>query len=391
MEMNRPQVSVEAKYRFLYDHAPVSILLLDQEGEIAEANPEAEKLFELPADGLVSRSIRDLVAPVGEWGRSADWPEDEAGTPLLQGCFEILAGPRKKRVVAKSEWMPHPKGRSQYAVLVEMADWAVPAKEREAMRRFDSAVEEALRNQEFRLHYQPQVDIRTGQIVGAEALIRWQHPERGLVPPVEFIPLAERSGAIRTIGYWVLETACRQLQQWEEQGLPPIRLSINLSASQISDLQFTDRLKRMLEETRLAPGRLCLEITETAAMRSERDSSRLSREMAELGVGLAIDDFGMEYSSLSLLRKLDADLIKIDRTFVKDMLHVTRDRTIVQSVIALSHGLGKRVIAEGVEEGLQWESLLELGCDEIQGYYISRPVEPEPFMLLFSGSRVMGA
>lgn len=386
--MNRSVVSVETKYRFLYNQAPLSILLLTEEGIIAEANPEAEKLFESPVSVLLDQTIGNLMKPVRDGGAPSDWSLDASGMPLLQGQFEIAVGSRRKRVQAKSELLVQGGCRAQYAVLLDVSDRG--DLERKALGRFNERVGKALEAGEFRLHYQPQVDIRSGLIIGAEALIRWQDPERGLVPPMDFIPMAEQSGAIVDIGYWVLEHACRQLESWDAQGLPSIRLSINLSASQLKDPYFPDRLGNLLKETGIGPGRLCLEITESTAVESGGHSARLALKLAELGVRLAIDDFGMEYSTLSLLRKLDADLIKIDRTFVKDMLKEQKDRIIVQSVIDLSHGLGKRVIAEGVEELPQWESLMELGCDEIQGYYISKPVEPEQFIRLLGGSWIKG-
>lgn len=226
----------------------------------------------------------------------------------------------------------------------------------------------------FRLNYQPQIDISSGKITGVEALIRWESPERGNVPPGEFIPLAEETGAIVEIGYWVLDTACEQLKNWMNKGIPPLQMSINLSAKQFLDLQFPVRLIDTLERTGIDPRLLCLEITEHTAMTNEEYSLNICEQILNMGVKLSIDDFGTGYSSLSLLKNLSVHSIKIDRSFVKDMLADENDRAIIKAIIAMCHNLGKRVVAEGVEVLGQWEMLKDFGCDDIQGYFVSKPL-----------------
>jgi EAL domain-containing protein (putative c-di-GMP-specific phosphodiesterase class I) len=380
--MNRQDDSITRKYRILFNNAPMSILLLDHEGAIEEANPEASRLFEASVRELMDKRISSLLVPVSSSGQSTLWRTDERGMPLLSGEFDVLLGGHRKRVKAKSETFETGDTYSQYVMLLDISEALPPEYGESEAFRMDAAIRRGLENGEFLLHYQPQVDIQSGDIIGAEALIRWSSPDKGLIPPLEFIPLAEKTGVILDIGYWVLETGCRQMQEWRRSGLPPVRLSINLSASQFMDPFFSERLKEVLNRTGVNPRDLCLEITESTAVKTENTTTRQCREISELGVRLAIDDFGMEYSSLSLLKRLEVDMIKIDRSFVKDMLREKQDLAIIHAIIALSHGLGKRVIAEGVEELPQWERLETLGCDEIQGYYISKPVDPEQFKRL---------
>lgn len=380
--MNRSAVPMETKYRFLYNQTPIAVLLVNQWGMVSEANPAAERLFGLSASLLPGREVRSLLVPAAVPCSRQEWELDDKGMPILQGQFDLVVEGASKRIIAQSETLDTEEGRSQCAILQDISEWAKAEEERVRLDYYNERIRKALAGDEFMLHYQPQVNARSGAIVGAEALIRWKDPVKGLIGPDAFIPLAEKSGAVLDIGYWVLDSACRQLTEWRDQGLPPVRMSINLSACQLTDPLFPGKLKEALEYNRLDPSRLCLEITETAALRSEQEAAQICREISKLGVRLIIDDFGMEYSSLSLLRKVDADMIKIDRSFVKDMLHEERDRTIVNAIIALSHGLGKRVIAEGVEAEPQRISLEALGCDEIQGFHISRPVEPGDFAQL---------
>ncbi|UJF34137.1 putative bifunctional diguanylate cyclase/phosphodiesterase [Paenibacillus hexagrammi] len=252
-------------------------------------------------------------------------------------------------------------------------------------------VRKGLEEGEFVLHYQPQIDVRSGTVIGVEALIRWNRPDVGFVPPNEFIPLAEESGIIVEIGYWVLDTACQQLQHWLQSGMAPISMSINLSAKQFLDVHFSGRLAETLERTGIEPHLLCLEITENTAMYDSEHVMNICQEIMNLGVKLSIDDFGTGYSSLALLKRLSVHSIKIDRSFVKDMLGSENDKAIIHAIIAMSHSLGKRVVAEGVEEQEQWEMLQGLGCDEIQGYYISRPLPAKDLIHFLSGSKRMGA
>jgi len=234
----------------------------------------------------------------------------------------------------------------------------------------------AVANQEFILHYQPKVNLATGSVVGAEALIRWQSPTRGLVSPACFIPLAEESGLIIAIGEWVLRTACAQNVAWQHAGHPPIPISVNLSPRQLARDDIVDLVANVLRTSGLAPCYLELEITETVVMRDVDKSLVTLKKLKELGVRISIDDFGTGYSSLNYLKRFPVDTLKIDRSFVSDIAVDQDDAAIVKAVISLAHILNLRVVAEGVEEEEQCRFLMENGCDEVQGFHFGRP---EPY------------
>lgn len=247
----------------------------------------------------------------------------------------------------------------------------------------ESYLHKAIERSEFVLYYQPQIDIRQQHIVGVEALIRWQHPERGIISPADFIPLAEESGLIKTIGEWALHTACRQHQRWREQGLPPIRIGVNLSSMQFRDQDWVVIIENVLKEGTLAPEYLELELTEGVVMRDVEEAMKTLHYLKKLGIGLAIDDFGTGYSSLSYLKRLPIDTIKIDRAFIKDLTTNAQDASITKAIIALGHSLDLRVIAEGVETDGQFRYLEEQGCDEIQGFFFSPAVPANAIVELF--------
>ncbi|MBL0388719.1 EAL domain-containing protein [Tumebacillus sp. ITR2] len=232
----------------------------------------------------------------------------------------------------------------------------------------------ALDHDEFVLFYQPQVDIATGQIIGTEALIRWQHPERGLVPPNQFIPIAESVGLIVPLGEWVLRTACIQNKEWQAAGFPPIKVAVNLSARQFEQPNLVDTVASILEETGLHPQYLHLEITETLAMKNANHAIDKLYALKNLGIQLSIDDFGTGYSSLNYLKKFPIDTLKIDRSFVGDIPGDSDDAAIVTAIIAMAHNLKLTVVAEGVESQAQLEFLRAQNCNEMQGFLFSRPV-----------------
>jgi diguanylate cyclase (GGDEF)-like protein len=265
-------------------------------------------------------------------------------------------------------------GRNTYRFYT--ADMNVRAREILAV---ENQLRRALERNEFVLHYQPQVEISTGRIIGAEALIRWQHPERGLLGPAEFIPLAEERGLIAPIGQWVLREACRQNKAWQDAGLPSIEVAVNLSAVQFYQRELVDNIAAMLDQYALAPHWLALEVTESIIVQNVDSTVRTMSALEQMGLKLAIDDFGTGYSSLSYLKRFSADKLKIDRSFVADVPGDADDSAITRAIINLARNLNLRVIAEGVETQAQWDFLRAEGCDEVQGYLVSRPVAAEAF------------
>ncbi|NPT34447.1 sensor domain-containing protein [Paraburkholderia xenovorans] len=243
----------------------------------------------------------------------------------------------------------------------------------------------ALRDNQFLLHYQPQVDIVSGQIVGTEALVRWRDPEVGLVPPSSFIPVAEESGLIGPLSEWVLREACRQNKAWQDEGLPPARVSVNLSARVFQQRDIAKLVTQVLDETGLEPQYLELELTESTIMRNAEEAVSMLNELHALGIGLAIDDFGTGYSSLSYLKRFPVDRLKIDRSFVSDIGISGDDETITSAIIALAHSLKLQVIAEGVETSAQLDFLKERACDEMQGFYFAKPLSTDAISELLQG------
>jgi diguanylate cyclase (GGDEF)-like protein/PAS domain S-box-containing protein len=240
----------------------------------------------------------------------------------------------------------------------------------------------ALERREFELHYQPKIDLKSGKITGVEALIRWRHPERGLIPPAEFIPIAESSGLIVPIGRWVLGEACRQAREWQGAGLPEIPVAVNISSVEFRDKNFLENLRATLNETGLEPHLLELELTESVLMQHVESTAFVLGELRTMGVQLAVDDFGRGYSSLSYLSQFPINTLKIDRLFVQGITSASDNAPIISAVINMGRSLMQRVIAEGVETREQLAFLQSRGCDEAQGYYFSRPVAADQFAKL---------
>jgi len=238
----------------------------------------------------------------------------------------------------------------------------------------------ALEQCQFRLHYQPKFDAQACQPIGAEALLRWEHPQHGLLLPDRFIGLAEKTGLIIPIGEWVLDEACRQMRQWLEQGHGDWRMAVNLSALQFCHAGLVDSVARALRENGLPANHLTLEITETTAMHDADASLTVLQRLSDMGVDLSIDDFGTGYSSLMYLKRLPANELKIDRGFVRDLEQDSDDAAIVSAIVALGQALGLRIVAEGVETDGQQDFLTRLGCDSLQGYLLGQPVPAEQFM-----------
>jgi EAL domain-containing protein (putative c-di-GMP-specific phosphodiesterase class I) len=245
----------------------------------------------------------------------------------------------------------------------------------------------ALGEDELSLHYQPKVDLRNRTVVGAEALLRWEHPDLGLVAPDEFLPAAEESGLIVPLGEWVLREVCRQVKDWEQQGFAALRIAVNLSFRQFKDRRLIARLRDTLAAAGVTPGRLEIELSEDVLMEEAEESERILAELQSMGVRIAMDDFGTGYSSLKLLKRLPIASVKIDRSLIDEVVSSEDDQAIVAAIIGLAHRMNLQVVAEGVETPEQMRLLRRYGCDLAQGYLISAPLPAAEFARLFQPGR----
>jgi EAL domain-containing protein (putative c-di-GMP-specific phosphodiesterase class I) len=256
----------------------------------------------------------------------------------------------------------------------------------------EEGLRRALERHEFVLHYQPKFNLITGAITGAEALLRWAHPTRGLLLPAQFVPIAEDCGLIVAIGKWVLRQACQQTRAWVDAGLPATTVAVNVSAIEFADENFLNGLFSVLSETGLEAQSLQLELTESVLMKRAEAATGVLQYLREWGVQVAIDDFGTGYSSLSYLRKFTVDALKIDQSFVRQISIGGRDAAIVTAVISMARNLGLVVVAEGVETQQELDFLGAHNCDQAQGYYLGRPAPPREFAaLLTEGIRSLSA
>ncbi|TMH75890.1 MAG: EAL domain-containing protein [Betaproteobacteria bacterium] len=249
----------------------------------------------------------------------------------------------------------------------------------------ESSLRRAVERSEFQLHYQPKLDLRTGAIAGVEALVRWQHPDWGMVSPAQFIPLAEETGLIVQIGEWVLRAACEQNKRWRDQGIPPLRVAVNLSARQFAQKTLLSDIAKTIAQSGLTPDCIELEITESLVMTNPEHATETLHKLKTMGISLSIDDFGTGYSSLAYLKRFPIDCIKIDRSFIKDIPTEADDMAITRGVIALGHSLRLKVVAEGVETVEQQDFLRSNDCDEMQGYLFSKPLPAEEVTALLKG------
>jgi diguanylate cyclase len=253
--------------------------------------------------------------------------------------------------------------------------------------QLESDLHNAVTQNEFELYYQPKVDTKTGEVRSAEALIRWMHPTRGVVPPADFIPLAEECGLIGVIGAWVIREACRQARAWQLGGVPSLRVSVNLSASQFRDSGLVESIRRALDDAGLQARYLEVELTESAVMSDAEQSIAILEQLSAMGVLVSVDDFGTGYSSMSYLRRFPIDKLKIDRVFIDEIVSRPEDASIVRAIVSLAHSLRLKVVAEGVETPAQLDFLKTAGCDEYQGYHFSRPLPAAEFERLIRESQ----
>jgi diguanylate cyclase (GGDEF)-like protein len=251
----------------------------------------------------------------------------------------------------------------------------------------ETQLRRAMERDELSLHYQAKLDLARNTIAGVEALLRWTSPELGAVSPAKFIPLAEETGLILAIGKWVLRTACAQCMAWQRDGLPPVRVSVNLSPRQLGDPELVAAVRDVLAETGLQPDLLELEVTESSVMHNVERALEVLTALKDMGVRLAIDDFGTGYSSLAQLKRFPIDTLKVDRSFIRELPSDSEDRAIAEAIIAMGKTLSLTVVAEGVETREQQDFLRERACDQMQGFYFSRPVAADDFAQLLRGHR----
>jgi diguanylate cyclase (GGDEF)-like protein len=280
------------------------------------------------------------------------------------------------------------KENGKNAYQFHSAQMNVHSFERLVLERF---LRRALEHDEFLLHYQPQIESTSGRVIGMEALLRWQNPAMGLISPAKFIPIAEETGLIVAIGEAVLRRACEDTIAWENMGLGPLRVAVNLSAHQLADEGLMQTVRNTLEHTRLDPSHLELEITESVVMQNADRAAALLRELRAMGLHLAIDDFGTGYSSLGYLKRFPVNTVKIDRSFITDIPSDPDDIAITRAVIAMAHSLRLQVTAEGVETNAQLDFLAKLGCEQMQGYLFSKPLPADVFESWLQGRRKIEA
>jgi diguanylate cyclase (GGDEF)-like protein len=330
----------------------------------------------------------------------------EGAAHVAKKLLEIIAQPfnfNNQRIVltASIGISVYPQDGHHFEQLAQSADAALYRAKHEGRNNFqffarqmheqandvlqlENELRNAIEHQEFLLHYQPQYDSKSSQIVGLEALIRWQHPKKGLVSPATFIPIAEESGLITEIGDWVLRTAVQQLAAWQGAGLKAVPVAVNLSVVQFHQNTLYDSVCQILRDTKVDPSMLELELTEGIAMEDSERTLNVLNQLNALGVRLSIDDFGTGYSSLSYLKKFKIDKLKIDQSFVRGLGSHPQDAAIITAIISMAKSLGFKTIAEGVETLEQLNFLIQHDCDEIQGYYFSKPLPSEEIAKLLS-------
>ena len=333
------------------------VILLSEVAHAGDAGVKASKILSaLGAPFEIEQNTLRITASIGV----TTYPEDGQSAELLMRNADLAMYQAKE------------KGRSTYQFFEKGMN--IRAVERQSI---EGDLRCALERNEFVMHYQPKIDLKTGEITGVEALIRWQHPKRGLVGPLQFISIAEDSGLMLPIGKWALRESCRQAKAWQDAGLAPVEMAVNVSSVEFRNDEFLEGISMVLKETGLEPRCLELELTESVLMQHAEFSVPVLQQLKAMGVRLAIDDFGTGYSSLSYLRQFPIDTLKVDQSFIHEINADTDEATIISAVINMGCRMKHRVIAEGVETAEQLAFLRAHGCDEGQGYYFSRPMPAE--------------
>jgi len=332
----------------------------EQKNEVVKLSNEVRDVIKQP--WYIDEHRFYITACIG----MAFYPEDgESSDSLFKNAFSAMQKAKRK-------------GRDNY----ELYDPSMNARLLEQLN-LDSSMHHALDNGEFSIHYQPQIDTESKEIIGCEALIRWNHPELGMISPLKFIPISEANGLIILIGRWVLYTACMQNKLWQDAGFKPIYVSVNLSAVQLIQEDFIDMVSGILSETGLSPEYLELEITESVAVKNHEYITSILEKLKKMGIRIALDDFGTGYSSLNYLKNFAITTLKIDRSFIYDINENPKNAAIVSTILAMGRNLKLNVTAEGVETKEQYEALKNRGCKIIQGYYFSKPLPQNEFEKLW--------
>ncbi len=370
-----------------YGHSTGDILLKEIAGRLRQCVRETDTVARLGGD--------EFVVVLTDLARAED-AEQVAQKMVAAMAAPVVIDQRELYVGASIGLALYPRDGEHGEILLRNADMAMyrvktlgrnsvrsysPDMAHQAIDRVDmeTALRRAVDREEFILHYQPKVDVKSGRIVGAEALVRWEQPGIGLTHPGEFIPLAEETGLILQIGSWVMQEAFRQQAAWRDAGLPPLKISINLSARQFRQEDLPDLVQYDLVATGADPSAFTFEMTESMVMHDVDSALLTLRALKQLGITLSLDDFGTGYSSLSYLRRFPIDEVKIDRSFINELHHNEDDAAIAAAVVAMAHTLGLSVVAEGVEINDQLHALQRLGCNEVQGYLLGRPMDAATF------------